>query len=145
MTYDSCSSRRRFLRVCYGAQAGITLYELPGAEFRPHFFHFNRCRNVRLDGFSVRGTPFWTVHVFRCRDVIVRDLDLNAFYECGKAFNNSDGIDIESSRDVLVEGCSLRQGDDAIVIKAGQVDSVTPTENVLVRNCIVYEGQHTCL
>lgn len=116
------------------------LYELPGAEFRPHFFHFNRCRNVRLEGFSVRGTPFWTVHVFRCRDVVVRDLDLNAFYEAGKAFNNSDGIDIESSRDVLVEGCSLRQGDDAIVIKSGQVDSVTPTENVLVRNCRVYEG-----
>ena len=140
----ACEKACRILKDVWAVKgvpvAERRLYELPGAEFRPHFFHFNRCRNVRLEGFSARGTPFWTVHIFRCRDVAVRRLDLNAFYEEGKAFNNSDGIDIESSSDVLVEDCSLRQGDDAIVIKAGQIDSVTPTENVLVRNCRVYEG-----
>ena len=116
------------------------LCDLPGAEFRPQFFHFNRCRNLRLEGFSSVGTPFWTIHLFRCQGAAVRDLNIDAFYGDGKVFNNSDGIDVESSRDVLIERCTFNQGDDAIVIKAGQNDSTVPSENVTIRDCTVRKG-----
>ena len=116
----------------------------PGAEFRPHFLHFNRCRNVRLDGFRVKGTPFWTIHLFLCADVNVRNLDIDAFDDDGFACYNSDGIDVECTRDVVIEGCSFCQNDDAIVLKSGKDHDGrrlhTPTENVTIRNCVVRRG-----
>ena len=108
---------------------------------RPHFIQFNRCRNVRLEDVKVRNSPFWTIHLYQCEEVSVRGLDVCAR---GKSANN-DGIDIEMSRNVLVEKCTFDQGDDGIVIKAGRNRDAwrigKPTENVLVRDCeIRYAG-----
>ena len=120
------------------------LSDLPGAAFRPHFIHFNRCRDVRLEGFSMRGSPFWTIHLFLCDGAKVRKLDVDAFDADGFAMNNTDGIDIEASRNVLVEGCSFCQNDDGIVIKSGRNRDGrrlgVPTENVTVRDCVVRKG-----
>ena len=33
-------------------------------NMRPHLIHFNRCKNVLLDGFRINGSPFWTIHLF---------------------------------------------------------------------------------
>lgn len=118
--------------------------DLPGAEFRPHFLHFNRCKDVRLEGFAIKGTPFWTIHLLRCDGATVRNLDVNAFDDAGRVLNNSDGVDIERSRNVVVEGCTFRQGDDAIVIKSGLErtlgSAALPCENIVIRGCTVTEG-----
>lgn len=120
------------------------LSDEPGAAFRPHFIHFNRCRGVRLENFSVRGSPFWTIHLFLCDGVVVRGLDVNAFDADNFAMNNTDGIDIESSRNVLVENCTFCQNDDGIVIKSGRnrdgLRLGVPTENVTIRDCVVKKG-----
>ena len=117
------------------------LWKLPGAEFRPPFLHFNRCAGVRLDGFAVRGTPFWTIHLFLCDGVAIRGLDVDAADGDGRMINNSDGIDIEMSRNVDIANCTFRQGDDAVVVKSGRdFDGrrlSTPTENVVVSGCVV--------
>jgi len=120
------------------------LWKLPGAKFRPQFFHFNRCRDVRLEDFRAVGTPFWMVHFFLCEGVTVRGLDLDAYDDFGHWLGNSDGIDLECTRNVLVENCTFRQHDDAIVIKSGKDRDgrrlATPTENVVVRDCVVRGG-----
>lgn len=117
----------------------------PESAFRPQLIHFNNCKNVRLDGFSVRGTPFWTIHLYCCDGALVRNLDVSAFpADEGRVANNSDGIDIDSSSNVHVLGCSFRQGDDAIVIKSGRDQDGRrlgrPAENVLIEDCIVKAG-----
>lgn len=103
--------------------------------FRPHFLQFNRCRNVRLEGFRVRYSPFWLVELLRCEDVVCRGLDLFGM------FGNSDGIDIESSKRVLVESCTLDQADDAFCVKSGRDEEGRrrgiPTEDVEIRYCHV--------
>ena len=120
------------------------LWKLPGAKFRPQLFHFNRCRNVRLEGFASKGTPFWTVHFFLCDGVVARGLDIDAYDDAGNWIGNSDGIDLECTRNALVENCTFRQHDDTIVIKSGKDRDgrriATPTENVIVRNCTVRGG-----
>jgi polygalacturonase len=77
-----------------------------------------------------------------CKDVSVRGVDI---YAHG---NNNDGIDIEMSRDVLVEKCRFDQGDDGVVIKSGRNQDAwrlnTPTENVFVRDCEIVNA-HTVL
>ena len=81
-------------------------------NLRPHLIHFNRCKNVLLDNFAIRESPFWTIHLYLCNNAIARNLDVRAHG------HNNDGIDLEMTRNVLVENCTFDQGDDAVVIKA---------------------------
>ncbi len=107
-------------------------------NMRPHLIHFNRCKNILLDSFKIRESPFWTIHLFLCDGGIVRNLDV---YAHG---HNNDGVDIEMSRNFLIENCQFDQGDDAVVIKAGRNQDAwrlnTPSENIVVRNCTVLQG-----
>ena len=102
-------------------------------HLRPHLIQFNRCDNVLLDGFKIRESPFWTIHIYLCNGCIARNLDVSAH-----GFN-SDGIDIEMTKNVLIEDCIFDQNDDGVVIKSGRNHDAwrinVPTENVVVRGC----------
>lgn len=111
-------------------------------NLRPHLIHFNRCKNVFLDEFMIRESPFWTIHLYMCDGGVVRNLDVKAHG------HNNDGVDLEMSRNFLIEDCKFDQGDDAVVIKAGRNQDAwrlnTPCENIVIRNCTILEG-HTLL
>ncbi len=111
---------------------------LPGSNVRPHLMQFNRCKNVRLDGFRIRESPFWTIHLWLSEDCTLRNLDV---YAHG---HNNDGVDVESTRNVLIENCTFDQGDDAVVIKSGRNRDAwrigQPSENVEIRNCRIVNG-----
>ncbi len=143
--FDRPPSHRAALRQLYDwcsfqnvppAERDVT--KLPGSNVRPHLMQFNRCQNVRLDGFKIRGSPFWTIHLFLSEDCVVRNLDVQAH---GR---NNDGVDIEMTRNVLIENCTFDQGDDAIVVKSGRNRDAwrlaTPSENIEIRNCRVKNG-----
>lgn len=108
------------------------------ANMRPHLIQFNRCTNVQLDGFSIRESPFWTIHLYMCKDVWAHDLNV---YAHG---HNNDGIDVEMTQHAVIENCVFDQGDDAVVIKAGRNQDAwrlaTPTQDIVVRNCTVVQG-----
>lgn len=107
-------------------------------NLRPHLIHFNRCENVLLDGFKIRESPFWTIHLYMCNSGVVRNLDVKAHG------HNNDGIDLEMSRNILVENCTFDQGDDAVVLKSGRNQEAwrlnTPCENIVIRNCTILKG-----
>lgn len=108
------------------------------SRMRPHLIQFNRCRNVLLEDFSIRESPFWTIHLFLCDGAIARRLNV---YAHG---HNNDGIDLEMTRNVLVEECQFDQGDDGIVIKAGRNQDAwrlaTSSENIVVRDCLIHNA-----
>ena len=118
------------------------IWKMENAHTRPHLVQFNRCKGVTWEGFKVRNSPFWTLHLYLCEDAAVRGLDV---YAHG---NNNDGIDIEMSRNVIVEDCRFDQGDDGIVIKSGRNRDAwrlaMPTEDVFVRDCEIVDA-HTLL
>lgn len=111
-------------------------------RIRPYMVHINRCKNVYLEDFKIRNSPFWCVHLFLCDGGVVRNLDIRAHG------HNNDGIDLEMSRNFLVEDCTFDQGDDAVVLKSGSNQDGwrlnQPTENIVIRNCTILEG-HTML
>ena len=113
-------------------------WKLDGSLMRPPLIQFNRCKGVRLEGVTIRQSPFWTIHLLCSEDVVVRGLDVYC------DLKNSDGIDIESSRNVLVENCTFEQGDDAVVIKSGINHEgrrrAMPSEDIVVRNCVINDG-----
>ena len=49
------------------------------------------------------------------------------------------------TRNFLIENCTFNQVDDAVVIKAGRNRDAwrlnTPTENIVIRNCTIQDGQ----
>ena len=83
-------------------------------NFRPHLIHWNRCKNVLLDGIQIEGSPFWTIHMYMCEGGVARNLHVKAHG------HNNDGIDLEMTRNFLVEDCTFDQGDDAVVVKSGR-------------------------
>ncbi|MFV8464813.1 glycoside hydrolase family 28 protein [Flavobacterium sp. LB1P62] len=108
------------------------------ANFRPQFIQFNRCENILMDGVSITNSPFWTIHPFLSKNIVLRNLKV---YAHG---HNNDGVDPEMSQNMLIENCVFDQGDDAIAIKSGSNQDAwrlnTPSRNIVMRNCIVKNG-----
>ncbi len=135
---DMAKSARETLFGVWGEQGAPLperdLTKLPDSMSRPQFIGLKDCRNVKLEDFMIRHSPSWCVHLFKCEEVEIRRLDIQAY------MHNNDGLDIESSRNVLVEDCRISVGDDIICLKSGRdADGRrrgVPTENVVVRRCV---------
>jgi polygalacturonase len=107
---------------------------------RPNLLVLTSCKGVLLEGVTFQNSPAWCLHPLMCEDLTVRNVNVkNPEYA-----QNGDGIDIESCKNVLVEGSTFDVGDDGICIKSGKDEAGRkrgmPTENVIIRNNIVYKG-----
>ena len=89
--------------------------------------YFQDCKDVRVEGVTLRSASSWCCFFRGCDGVVVRKVRI--FNHCNWS---NDGIDIESSN-VLVEDCDIDSEDDSLVIKAREPWRVV--ENVRVRNC----------
>jgi polygalacturonase len=102
-------------------------------RLRPHFVQFRRCQRVLIDGPTFIDSPFWMIHPLYCEDVIIRNIT------CISRHINSDGIDPDSSRRVLIENCDFDVGDDGVSIKSGRDQDgwrvSLPSEDIVIRNC----------
>lgn len=101
-----------------------------------------KSKKVLLENLHLERSGFWTVHLCFSEDLICRGLTIRN--NIGGLGPSSDGIDVDSSRNVLIEKCDIDCHDDNIVLKAGRdADGLRvnqPTENVEIRNCIAREG-----
>ena len=99
-------------------------------------FVLNDCTNVQLRDVSIINAPLWTVRLNDCDRVTVRGVYIYSDLEKGV---NADGIDICSSKNVVISDCIITTADDAIVLKAiarnGKKANVV--ENVTVTNCVL--------
>lgn len=107
--------------------------------FPPMFISPINCQGVYIEGVSLENTAFWNIVPVYCDGVIIRGVTVNSV-----GIQRGDGIDVESSRNVLIEYCTLSCGDDCFTIKAGRGEDGLrvnrPTENVVVRYCLAREG-----
>ena len=107
---------------------------------RPNMLSLNRCKNIIIEGITFQNSPAWTIHPLLCDDISIKNVTVkNPWYA-----QNSDAIDLESCRNGILEGCSFDTGDDGITIKSGRDEQGrkrgVPTENLIVRNNIVYHA-----
>jgi len=98
------------------------------------------CRRVRWENFQVSQGGNWATHPTLCEDLQIRGLVIR-----GKR----DGIDVDSCSRVLIEGCDIDTGDDAISLKSGRgMDGarlMRPTEDVLIRDCTLACRRFACI
>lgn len=105
---------------------------------RPNLLVLTNCKKVLLEGVTFQNSPAWNLHPLMCQDVTVRNVQVkNPWYA-----QNGDGIDVESCKNVLIENSTFDVGDDGLCMKSGRDAEGRkrgmPTENVIIRNCIVY-------
>ena len=108
---------------------------------RPRTLHFAYCREAILSGVTVRNSPSWTIHPYRCEYLNVSALRV----ENPKDSPNTDGLNPESCRRVAIAGVSFSVGDDCIAIKAGKrapgsEDHLAPCEDITIRHCEMQYG-----
>ena len=99
--------------------------------------------DVRIGGgLLLKRSGFWTLQILYSHDIHVDELTIRN-NEGGKG-PSTDGVDIDSSRKVLVEHADIDVNDDALSLKAGRdSDGLRvnrPTEDVVIRDSIVRHG-----
>jgi len=127
-----------------GVPAGERVFDgSDGRALRPAFFQPVECVNVAVEGVTFRASPMWTIVPTYCDSVKIRNVTV---VTAGAEWSvpNGDGVDISSSRHVLIEGCSFDTGDDCIVLKSGRDEDGLrvgrPTEEVVIRGCAFARG-----
>lgn len=107
---------------------------------RPNLLVFTNCKKILLEGVTFQNSPAWCLHPVLCEDLTIR----NVFAKNPDYAQNGDGLDVESCKNVLIEGCTFDVGDDGICIKSGKDEEGRkrgkPTENVIIRNNVVYKA-----
>jgi polygalacturonase len=109
-----------------------------GKQLRPNMIQPYKCKNVLIEGVTIKNSPMWHIHPVLSTNITVRNVRV-----IGHGPNN-DGCNPESSKDVLIEGCYFDTGDDCIAIKAGRNNDGrrvnVPSENIVIRNCQMKDG-----
>ena len=102
-------------------------------------------KDVTFAGLSLHGSGFWNLQVTYCDRVTVDGIRIADSGAAGGVKGAStDGVDIDSSRRVLVENCDIDNNDDDICLKAGRdFDGLRvnrPTEYVVIRDNVCRRG-----
>jgi polygalacturonase len=88
------------------------------------------CQDIRWEGFTVTQGGNWATHPTYCSGVVIKNVNI---------VGDRDGIDIDSCKNVRIEGCDINTGDDCISLKSGRglngARIGKPTDGVLISHC----------
>lgn len=92
------------------------------------------CRNVRIEGVTLRNSPGWTLRPIACDIVMIRGIVIRNPIDG----INTDGIDPTACQNVFIADCDIDTGDDAICLKSeNPYGDLRVTRNVVVTNCVL--------
>ena len=112
---------------------------------RPRLIQFFESDHVKLGGgINLKRSGFWTVHICYSTDVTLDNVIIRNNDPKDGRGPSTDGIDIDSSKRILVQHADIAVNDDALCLKAGRdSDGLRvnrPTEDVVLRDSIVRDG-----
>ncbi|KQS35734.1 glycoside hydrolase family 28 protein [Pedobacter sp. Leaf194] len=106
---------------------------------RPPFIQPMFCKNIIIDGITIKNSPFWTINPEFCENVKIHAVTINNPHS-----PNTDGINPESCKNVHISDCHISVGDDCITIKSGKDapgrKMAVPAENYTITNCTMLSG-----
>jgi polygalacturonase len=98
------------------------------------------CDDVRWEGFTVTQGGHWATHPTYCTNVVIRQLDISG---------GRDGIDVDSCKGVIIDGCTIKSGDDCISLKSGRgMDGARlsrPCEDIVITNSTLEGVRFACV
>lgn len=118
-------------RLCDGQQGHPVLLPMTVAPVH--------CKNVLIEGVTIDHGLFWNIVPQYCDNVIIRGVTVNS-----AGHGRTDGIDIESTTNSLIEYCQLDCGDDCYTIKSGRgedgVRTNRPSVGCVIRHSVALRG-----
>ncbi|MDP9051829.1 MAG: glycoside hydrolase family 28 protein [Acidobacteriota bacterium] len=96
----------------------------------PALMEFNNCKNVRVEDVYTQQFGMWSTHPVYCENVTFKNVTFKSA---------ADGIDVDSCKHVIIDGCNFDTGDDSISLKSGRgaegnlIGRVC--EEILITNC----------
>lgn len=107
--------------------------------FLPKTFAPINCSRVLIEGVTLERGLYWNIVPQYCSEVIVRGVTVKSH-----GHGRTDGLDVDSSSDVLVEYCSFDCQDDCYTLKSGRgwdgLRVNRPTERVVIRHSLALRG-----
>lgn len=111
------------------------------ADFRPRaqrpstLIELVESQDIRIENVHIRNAPAWGIHPLLCDRVLIRGISIVSDYRGP----NTDGIDPDSTRNLIISDTYIETGDDAIVIKTtGRLGKpAPPSENITITNCVL--------
>lgn len=120
---------------------------------RPHLMEIMHGNDITIagPGLTLLNSGFWTLHPVYCNNVHIHDINIIAsecetwsdkpHHLCGP---NIDGIDVDSSQNVLIENNYISVGDDHVTVLSGRGLEGRlynrPSRNVTVKNNVLGTG-----
>lgn len=99
---------------------------------RPRLIAFQNCKNAVISGFNLKDESSWGLFVLYSEHVKIEKITVRAAH----TIPSSDGMDIDSCRDVHITGSYIDCNDDCIAIKSGKDEDGRrvnrPCEDVLI-------------
>ena len=106
-----------------------------GYSRRPRLVNFTRCDGGSIKGLKLHNQALWCLHVLYCDEFTIDGLHIAAI----EYTPSSDGIDLDSSNDILLTNTYIYCHDDCLSIKSGKDTEGRrigrPAENIRVENC----------
>jgi polygalacturonase len=106
---------------------------------RARLMVISRSSDVTIENLSLKRSGFWTVQVLYSEFVTIDGVRIS-----DNGGPSTDGVDVDSSRYVLIQNCDIDNNDDDICLKAGRdFDGLRvnrPTEYVFIRDNLIRRG-----
>lgn len=105
---------------------------------RGRLIQFLWSNHLKISDITLKNSPFWTIHPYDCVNVTIQGVTILNPIDSP----NTDGIDPDSCRDVLIENCYISVGDDCIAVKSGWdqygIAYGRASSNIVIRNIIAH-------
>jgi hypothetical protein len=106
----------------------------------PALIEFVNCKNVRMEGLETEQFGMWSTHPLFCENVTFKDVTFKS---------GADGIDVDSCKHTVIDGCMFDTVDDSISLKSGRGAEGNTIgrvcEDVLITNCTMSDRGFACI
>jgi polygalacturonase len=106
----------------------------------PALIEFTNCKNVRVEDLFTQQFGMWSTHPVYCENVTFKNTVFNS---------GADGIDVDSCKHVVIDGCTFDTSDDCISLKSGRGEEaftmMRTCEDVHISNCTFVDHNFACI
>ncbi len=103
-----------------------------GTPGRPFLLRIIDCSRVHIAGLTLKNAACWMQNYLNCDHLLLEGLTVR-----NHANYNNDGIDVDGCRNVVIRGCRVSSGDDALCFKGA---GLCELNRVLVEDCDFYSA-----
>jgi len=128
--------------IINGNGTALRTQDPTGDGFKTHNIQFQGSSQVTIEGIISLDAGSWSIEPIVCDDLLISNVKvLSDLRYYGTAKLNTDGIDINKCRDVMVENCLVYACDDALTPKMDLESGMFPLRssyNITFKDNIVY-------